>query len=87
MSKSSKAKEYIKENHIEEVVGDMVNTLLHAEKDDKPIVFMIKYLSGLLSEHDRESHGINVTGPFPQKYIKGKKEEKKEEVKEERKKE
>lgn len=74
MSKSSRAKEYIKDNKIDETVGNMVNTLLHIDTSNThPIVFMIKYLSGLLSEDERQEYGINVTGPFPQKYEKNKK--------------
>jgi len=74
MSKSAKAKEFLKSNNVEETLGEMVNTLLHSEENNQPIVFMIKYLSGLLTEKDRELHGINVQGPFPQKYVKSKKE-------------
>jgi hypothetical protein len=72
MSKSTKAKEYVKEHNIEGLVKDMVNSLLHSNTDEKPTVYMIKYLTGLLSESDRTKAGINIKGPFPEKYVKGK---------------
>ena len=46
---------------------------LNNEKDSNPIIFMIKYLSGLLSDNERLNNGINVQGPYPKKYIKGNK--------------
>ena len=61
-SNSSKAKQYLRDNHIESIVGDMVNTLLHHETNNKPIVFMIKYLSGLLSEY---SNTLIIIGQQP----------------------
>ena len=88
MSKSSKAREFLKEHNIEGTVADMINTLCHShgsgdEHSNKPLLFMIKYLTGLLTEEERNSNGINIAEPYPTKYIKKKKEGKTDEMKNE----
>lgn len=42
----------------------MLNSLVHS-RDPKPIIFMIKYLSNLVTESELEEYGIRVTGPAP----------------------
>ena len=44
----------------------MLNSLVHS-RDPKPIIFMIKYLSNLVTESELEENGIKVTGPTPQR--------------------
>ena len=44
----------------------MLNSLVHS-RDPQPIIFMIKYLSNLVTEQELEEHGIVVTGPVPQR--------------------
>ena len=39
--KQELAKQYVKAHNIEKVVGEMLNSVLHA-KADKPLVFMVK---------------------------------------------
>ncbi len=63
------AEEYIRENKMEKVIGEMVNSLMHSNREMHPLVFMIKYITGLLSEDLKIQNGINVTGPYPTKYI------------------
>ena len=35
-----KAKDYLDKHHIEEIVGDIINTVVHVQMDD-PIIFMV----------------------------------------------
>src|SRR4051812_13125909 len=58
------AKKYIEENELEKVVSEMLNSLVH-EKAKQPIVYMIKYLSGLLSEEERKQNGLVIPEPYP----------------------
>jgi len=51
---------------IEKIISEMLNSLVHS-RDDKPIVFMIKYLSALVTESDLFENGISVKGPIPQR--------------------
>jgi arginine kinase len=44
----------------------MLNSLVHS-RDPQPIIFMIKYLSNLVTGQELEEHGIVVTGPVPQR--------------------
>jgi len=58
------AKKYIDENEIEKTISEMLNSLVH-EKAKQPIVYMIKYLAGLLSERERKDYGLLIPDPFP----------------------
>jgi arginine kinase len=58
------AKKYIEENELEKVVSEMLNSLVH-EKAKQPLVYMIKYLAGLLSEEERKQHGLVIPEPYP----------------------
>jgi hypothetical protein len=58
------AKKYIEENDIEKTISEMLNSLVH-EKAKQPIVYMIKYLAGLLTEQERKDHGLIIPDPFP----------------------
>lgn len=44
----------------------MLNSLVHS-RDEKPIIFMIKYLATLVTEAELYEHGITVKGPVPQR--------------------
>lgn len=58
------AKKYIEENDLEKIVSEMLNSLVH-EKSKTPVVFMIKYLAGLLSEEERKAHNLQIPEPYP----------------------
>ena len=45
----AKARAFIDEHNVEKILGEMLNSLVHA-KDPQPIIFMIKYLSNLVTE-------------------------------------
>jgi hypothetical protein len=61
-----KAKSFIEEYQVEKIISEMLNSLVHS-RDPNPIIFMIKYLSNLVTEQELEEHGIRVTGPVPQR--------------------
>ena len=58
------AKRYIEENNLERIVSEMLNSLVH-EKSKTPILYMIKYLAGLLTEEERKSYNLQVPEPYP----------------------
>lgn len=58
------AKKYIEENDIEKIISEMLNSLVH-EKAKQPVVYMIKYLAGLLSDQERKDHGLIIPDPYP----------------------
>lgn len=39
----------MEEHNIDKIIGEMLNSLVHS-RDPNPIVFMIKYLSNLVTE-------------------------------------
>jgi hypothetical protein len=55
----SKAQKYIEQHNLEHIMAEMLNTLVF-EKARKPEIFMIKYLSNLLSVEERLRFGIHV---------------------------
>ena len=57
-----KAENYLKEYDIQNILTEMINYLLH-KRSKQPIVEMIKYLSGLLTEKEREEYEIKIP-PF-----------------------
>ena len=56
------AENYLKEYNIQEILTEMINYLLH-KKSRSPIVAMIKYLGGLLSEKEREEYKLVIPDP------------------------
>ncbi|CAI2364223.1 unnamed protein product [Moneuplotes crassus] len=62
----AKANVYVKKHKLVEVVSEMINNLIHV-KDEKPIAYMVKYLSNYLTEKERKESGIYIKGPLPQK--------------------
>jgi hypothetical protein len=58
------AKKYIEEHDLERTVSEMLNSLVH-EKSKQPIVYMIKYLAGLLTEDELRQHGLVIPEPYP----------------------
>ena len=43
------AKKYIEENDLDRIISEMLNALVH-ERVKQPLVYMIKFLAGLMSE-------------------------------------
>jgi hypothetical protein len=64
-SKKQQYERYLAEYDIEKTITEMLNSLVH-EKSKQPIVFMIKYLTGLLTDQQKFDNNINVLGPYPQ---------------------
>lgn len=58
------ARRYIEEYDLERVVSEMLNSLVH-EKSKTPIVYMIKYLAGLMTEDERKNHALQIPEPYP----------------------
>ena len=56
------AENYLKEYNIQEILIEMINYLLH-KKSKSPIVSMIKYLGGLLTEKERQENNITIPDP------------------------
>jgi len=57
---SKKAKQYLEKHQIEEILGDMINTLAHHQIPN-PIIYMIKYLSTTHSTpKELEEAGITI---------------------------
>ena len=56
------AENYLKEHNIEGILAEMINYLLH-KKFKSPIVGMIKYLGGLLTEEERKENGLVIPDP------------------------
>ena len=56
------AENYLKEHNIEGILAEMINYLLH-KRLKSPIVGMIKYLGGLLTEEERKENGLEIPDP------------------------
>ena len=54
-----KAENYLKEYDIQNILTEMINYLLH-KRSKTPILEMIKYLAGLLTEKEREEYKIII---------------------------
>ena len=66
------AEEFIGKHNLEPILAEMLNTLVY-EKVHNPEIFMIKYLSSLISNEERVKHGIHVpddTLPKSKKIVK-----------------
>ena len=59
------AKMYVDKHKLEQLIGEMLNSLVHA-KDPFPVIYMIKYLAGLCKEDELAQNGIIVKGAAPQ---------------------
>jgi hypothetical protein len=53
LSRKKAAREYLKENDIENSLCDMINSVA-SEKPSEPIIYIIKYLTGTLTDEERE---------------------------------
>jgi hypothetical protein len=58
------AKRFIEENDLEKIISEMMNSLVY-EKPKQPVVFMIKYLTGLLTEEERKHNNLIIPEPYP----------------------
>ena len=58
------AKKYIEENDLERIISEMINSLVH-ERVKNPLVYMIKYLAGLMTEEERKVNGFIIPEPYP----------------------
>jgi hypothetical protein len=63
-SKKQQYEKYISEHDIEKTITEMLNSLVH-EKSTEPLVFMIKYLTGMLTDEQKTKNNINIPGPYP----------------------
>ena len=57
--------EYLETYDLENIISEMTNSVVHSQ-DPNPIVYMIKYLTGLLTEDERIEFKINIEPPYPQ---------------------
>jgi hypothetical protein len=64
-SKKQQYEKYLAEYGIEKTITEMLNSLVH-EKSKTPIVYMIKYLAGMLTDEQRKEHNLMIPEPFPQ---------------------
>ena len=53
---------FLKEYYIQNILAEMINYLLH-KRSKNPIIEMIKYLRGLLTEKEREKEKIIIPPP------------------------
>ena len=64
-SKHDKYEEYIKKIDLEKILSEMTTSLIKSQNPE-PIVYMIKFLTGLLSEEKKVLYNINIPPPYPQ---------------------
>ncbi len=64
-SKKEIFEEYLKFHDLESLISEMTNSVVHS-LDPNPIVYMIKYLTGLLTDEERAEYNINIDPPYPQ---------------------
>ena len=57
--------EYMKKYDVEHLISEMANSLVHSLSPN-PIIYMIKYLTGLLSDEERTENKIDIPPPYPQ---------------------
>jgi len=58
------AKRFIEENDLEKMISEMMNSVVY-EKPKQPVVYMIKYLAGLLSDEERKHNNLIIPEPYP----------------------
>ena len=61
------AKKYLDEYDIENVISEMLNSLLH-DQSSHPYVYMIKYLASLMTEEERKEFELEIPEPYPTAY-------------------
>ena len=66
-SKYTLYEEYIKKIELEKILSEMVTNLIKSQNPE-PIVYMIKFLTGLLSEEKKVLYNINIPPPYPQAF-------------------
>ena len=64
-SKKILFEEYIKNHQLEKLISELTNSLVHSLSPN-PIVYMIKYLTGLLSDEEKTENNINIPPPYPE---------------------
>ena len=64
-SKKEIYEEYLKFHDLENLISEMTNSVVHSLSPN-PIVYMIKYLTGLLTDEERIEYNINIDPPYPQ---------------------
>lgn len=64
-SKKEIFEEYLKLHDLENLISEMTNSVVHS-LDPNPIIYMIKYLTGLLTDEERAEYNINIDPPYPQ---------------------
>jgi len=64
-SKKTLFEEYIKTHQLEKLISELTNSLVHSLSPN-PIVYMIKYLTGLLTEEEKTENNINIPPPYPE---------------------
>ena len=63
-AEKEKIQKYIEKHNLEKVVSGMVNNLIK-EKTSHPMIYMIKYLAGLMTEEEKEKERFIIPGPYP----------------------
>ena len=63
-TKQKKAQDYLETYNIQEILADLLSTLV-ISLPQKPVIFMIKYLSTFCSEEDLKHNNVIINGPFP----------------------
>ena len=66
-SKKELYEDYLNFHDLESLISEMTNSVVHSQ-DPNPIIYMIKYLAGLLTEEERAEFNINILPPYPQGY-------------------
>ena len=56
--------QYLKNYDLEKIISEMANSVIHSQSET-PIIYMIKYLTGLLTSEEREKNNINIPPPYP----------------------
>jgi protein-arginine kinase len=65
LNKKHLYEEYMKKYDVEHLISEMANSLVHSLSPN-PIIYMIKYLTGLLSDEERIDNKIDIPPPYPQ---------------------
>ena len=64
-SKHEIYEEYVKKIDLEKILSEMTTSLIKSQNPE-PIVYMIKFLTGLLSEEEKVLNNINIPPPYTQ---------------------
>lgn len=63
-SNKHEAQKYMETYGINNIVSEMLNSLLH-EKSQNPIVYMIKYLASYLTDEEKKEFKLDIPEPYP----------------------